>query len=264
MNQHLPPGIGYYPTGRWCVRHLPFPSAAVPRAGQPLPRCPRHSGIPGAGRTEDGVLPGQQHRLQPPRIGLPLPFGSERRSGRRRDDQWGSLRRFLLRAQCHVSRRMTSAQPPRPVRRARPASPTSLTALRTRFSMQKNMPAASTRPWRRRSGTAARRGRTARSPLFPWLPPPMKLPPRAFQPGFAIAALAARGAPDAIGPGSMFQVRPTRTGQLRSDPGLDGSRRRHPSRPGRRQRPHAGPRHESHDLVGRRHSKGRRSAGRRW
>jgi prepilin-type N-terminal cleavage/methylation domain-containing protein len=47
------------------------------------------------------------------------------------------------------------------------------------------------------------------SPLFPWLPPPMNLPPRGFQPGFAIAALAARGAPDAIGPGSKFQVRPS-------------------------------------------------------
>ena len=47
------------------------------------------------------------------------------------------------------------------------------------------------------------------SPLFPWLPPPMNLPPRAFQPGFAIAALAARGAPDAIGPGSKFQVQPS-------------------------------------------------------
>ena len=35
------------------------------------------------------------------------------------------------------------------------------------------------------------------------------LPGKAFQPGFAIAALAARGAPDAIGPGSKFQVQPT-------------------------------------------------------
>jgi prepilin-type N-terminal cleavage/methylation domain-containing protein len=47
------------------------------------------------------------------------------------------------------------------------------------------------------------------SPLFPWLPPPMNLPSRGFQPGFAIAALAARGAPDAIGPGSKFQVQPS-------------------------------------------------------
>jgi prepilin-type N-terminal cleavage/methylation domain-containing protein len=47
------------------------------------------------------------------------------------------------------------------------------------------------------------------SPLFPWLPPPMDLPPRGFQPAFAIAALATRGAPDAIGDNSKFQVVPT-------------------------------------------------------
>jgi prepilin-type N-terminal cleavage/methylation domain-containing protein len=45
--------------------------------------------------------------------------------------------------------------------------------------------------------------------VFPWQPPPMTLPPRAFQPGFAIAALANLGAPDAIGPGSKFQIQPT-------------------------------------------------------
>ncbi len=44
--------------------------------------------------------------------------------------------------------------------------------------------------------------------LFPWQPPPMTLPGKAFQPGFAIVALAGRGAPDAIGPGSKFQVQP--------------------------------------------------------
>jgi hypothetical protein len=44
---------------------------------------------------------------------------------------------------------------------------------------------------------------------FPWQPPPMSLPPRAFQPGFAIAALANLGAPNAIGPGSIFRVQPT-------------------------------------------------------
>jgi prepilin-type N-terminal cleavage/methylation domain-containing protein len=43
---------------------------------------------------------------------------------------------------------------------------------------------------------------------FPWQPPPMNLPPRAFQPGFAIAALASLGAPNAMGPGSIFQVQP--------------------------------------------------------
>ena len=37
----------------------------------------------------------------------------------------------------------------------------------------------------------------------------MTPPGKAFQPGFAIPALAARGAPNAIGPGSIFQVQPT-------------------------------------------------------
>ena len=47
------------------------------------------------------------------------------------------------------------------------------------------------------------------SPFFGWLPPPMTLPGKAFQSGFAIPALTNRGAPNAIGPGSKFQVRPT-------------------------------------------------------
>ena len=47
------------------------------------------------------------------------------------------------------------------------------------------------------------------SPVFGSLPPPMNLPSKAFQPGFALPALASRGAPNAIGPGSRFQVRPT-------------------------------------------------------
>ncbi len=47
------------------------------------------------------------------------------------------------------------------------------------------------------------------TPFFPWQPPPMQLPQKIFQPAFAIAGLAARGAPNAIGPGSKFQLRPT-------------------------------------------------------
>ncbi len=48
------------------------------------------------------------------------------------------------------------------------------------------------------------------SPLaFPWLPPPMNPPGKGFGPGFCIAAFVARGAPNAIGPGSIFQVQPT-------------------------------------------------------
>jgi prepilin-type N-terminal cleavage/methylation domain-containing protein len=49
------------------------------------------------------------------------------------------------------------------------------------------------------------------SPKFPWQPAPMQMPGKAFQPGFAIAALVPIGAPNVIGPGSIFQVRP-RTG----------------------------------------------------
>ncbi len=45
--------------------------------------------------------------------------------------------------------------------------------------------------------------------VFAWQPPPMNPPPKAFGPGFCIAALAGRGAPNAIGPGSIFQVQPT-------------------------------------------------------
>src|SRR6185312_11773236 len=47
------------------------------------------------------------------------------------------------------------------------------------------------------------------SPLFPWQPSPMILPGKSFQLGFAIAAFVGRGAPDAIGPGSIFQVQPS-------------------------------------------------------
>lgn len=45
--------------------------------------------------------------------------------------------------------------------------------------------------------------------LFPWQPYPMQPPGKAFQPGFAIPALAALGAVNAVGPGSKFQVQPT-------------------------------------------------------
>lgn len=45
--------------------------------------------------------------------------------------------------------------------------------------------------------------------VFAWQVPPMDLPPRAFQPGFAIAGLVPLGATDAIGPRSKFQLRPT-------------------------------------------------------
>ena len=48
------------------------------------------------------------------------------------------------------------------------------------------------------------------SPVFAWQPPPMVLPGKAFQAGFCIPALASRGAPDAVGPRSKFDVQPTK------------------------------------------------------
>ena len=97
------------------------------------------------------------------------------------------------------------------------------------------------------------------APLFPWQPPPMTLPGKAFQPGFAIAALATRGAPNAIGPGSIFQVQPipgncdpTRAATAHTGGmvvGLaDGSVRT------------SGRGYERRRLVGRRDARGRRSA----
>jgi prepilin-type N-terminal cleavage/methylation domain-containing protein len=61
--------------------------------------------------------------------------------------------------------------------------------------------------------TAFRDGGTAwaycTSPLFAGQPPPMNPPYQGFGPGFCIAAFVAQGAPNAIGPGSKFQVQPT-------------------------------------------------------
>jgi prepilin-type N-terminal cleavage/methylation domain-containing protein len=47
------------------------------------------------------------------------------------------------------------------------------------------------------------------SAVFPWQPPPMSFPGKALLPGFAIPGLAGRGAPNVIGPNSIFQVDPT-------------------------------------------------------
>ena len=44
---------------------------------------------------------------------------------------------------------------------------------------------------------------------FPWLPPLHPPPGKAFSPGFCIPAVANQGAPNAIGPQSIFQVQPT-------------------------------------------------------
>ena len=45
--------------------------------------------------------------------------------------------------------------------------------------------------------------------VLPWLPPPMAPPVKAFAPGFCIPAFANQGAPNAIGPQSIFRVQPS-------------------------------------------------------
>jgi hypothetical protein len=44
--------------------------------------------------------------------------------------------------------------------------------------------------------------------VFAWQAPPMNFPGKAFQPGFCVAPLAALGAPDVLGPTSIFQYQP--------------------------------------------------------
>lgn len=45
--------------------------------------------------------------------------------------------------------------------------------------------------------------------VFPWLPAPMAPPMKAFQTGICIRALVPLGAPNSVGEGSKFQVRPS-------------------------------------------------------
>ena len=142
------------------------------------------------------------------------------------------------------------------VLRAKPASPTSLTALRTRFSMQKICPLLQ---HDHGAGVQGRRhGVGVLRVPFPGCHRPCNLPPRAFQPGFAIAALAARGAPMPSAPGRVSgpapgNCDPTRASTPHAGGILVGLRR---------QRPHAVPRHEPHHLVGRSDAQGRRMLGR--
>ena len=176
------------------------------------------------------LLPGQQRRLQPAGGSLPVPFGPERRSGRRRDDRRGYVRRVLLRAERPGVGGTTSPDPPTVTRRARPASPPSRTALRTPSSTPRSTPAAPTRPCRRRSGTAARRGRTARPRVFPWQPPPMTPAGQGVPAGVrdrrpGDPRRPRRHRPRVEVPGPAHAV----SGQLRPDPGRDGSPRRHRS-----------------------------------
>ena len=212
--------------------------------------------ISAAGRTDRGALSGQQQRLQPAGASLPLPFGSERRSGRCRVGRWGFVRRVLLRVQCHGGCGQNSPPP----------GPQGKTALgrHHRRHFEHHSPCREICPLHQyddgasRSRTAAVRGRTAaaRLPLAAAAHgaagqnvPRGVLHPRSSDPG----------APDAIGAGSIFQVQPAVLGNC--DPTRAATAHdAHRGRPGRRQRPHAVAEHERRHLVGRRDASGRRSA----
>ena len=169
---------------------------------------------------------------------------------------------FSFGASCYAPNALVIADrysPPHSAGQER-ASPTSPTALSNTILHAEKYARCTNTPWHRRSGTAARLG-VLHGLVFPWQPPPMMLPGKAFQPGFAIAGLGGPRAPrrhwprvDLSGPAHSV------SGQLRSDAGLDGSPRRHAGWPGRRQRPHAGPEHERRHLVGGRDALGGRSA----
>ena len=144
-----------------------------------------------------------------------VPVGLQRRRGVLIID-WESFSRPAMPRMPWFRPGPIHASPPVPNPQGKARIPTtSRTALRTRFSMPKNMRAARTR-----YGAAFQDGGTAGyiTPPVCLQPPPMIPPGKAFQPGFAIAALVGRGAPNAIGPGSIFQVQPSRTTAIRPGP----------------------------------------------
>jgi prepilin-type N-terminal cleavage/methylation domain-containing protein len=201
-NQHLPPGIGYYPNatngvfGTYYFHLLPFLEqdnlyrAALGTVAFPAPDRPRTVYYPGNNTvyscpvsvficpSDPSVGPGGEVTING------IPFG----------------------ASSYAPNAMVIA-PNGPQGKARIhaniSDGTSNTILHAEKFARCSTPAL---PLALGDGGTAWAYCT--SPLFPWQLPPMDLPPRAFFPGFAIAALSARGAPDAIGPGSRFQVQP--------------------------------------------------------
>ncbi len=200
VNQHLPPGIGYYPPaggafGTYFFHLLPYLEqdnlyrAAVGTLRFPAPDGPRTVCYPGNNTVYSRVV---SVFLCPsdPSVG---PSGEVTING------------IPFGASSYAPNAMVIG-PDGPQGKARLAhitdgsSNTILHAEKYARCSTPDLP-----PGLGNGGTA---WAYCTSPLFPWLPPPMDLPPEAFFPGFAIAALAARGAPDAIGPGSKFQVQP--------------------------------------------------------
>ncbi|HEY7313708.1 MAG TPA: DUF1559 domain-containing protein [Gemmataceae bacterium] len=205
VHQHLPPGIGYYPTatngvfGTYHFHLLPYLEQdnlyrlALGSVPFPPPAGPTTVYYPG----NNGV-----HR-QPVRIFLCPSDPSVGPGGTVAIDG------ETFGASCYVPNGLVSGMgPPSPGPQGRTAfatitdgtSNTILHAEKYARCTNTAMPPAF------QDGGTAWSYSTAL--IFAWQPQPMTPPAKAFQPGFAIAALANLGAPDAIGPGSRFQVRP--------------------------------------------------------
>jgi prepilin-type N-terminal cleavage/methylation domain-containing protein len=200
---HLPPGIGYYPTatngafGTYHIHLLPYLEqdnlyrSALGAVPFPPPCGPKTVYYPGNNNVYSQPVP---IFLCPsdPSVG---------------PDGVVTINGFSFGASSYAPNAMLIAQHGPPGKARIPADiqdGTSNTLLHAeKYARCSNTTMA---PAFRDGGTA---WAYCTSPLFPWQPPPMNLPPKAFQPGFCIAALAARGAPNAIGPGSKFQVQPT-------------------------------------------------------
>jgi prepilin-type N-terminal cleavage/methylation domain-containing protein len=213
VNQHLPPGIGYYPTaanrafgtywfhllpfveqGNLYTRSLgsvPFPPPVGPTVvyypgndtvyAQPVPvfLCPSDPSVESGGVViVDGVTFGAagyavnaRASAQTPGPGVP-PVLIPQGKARVPADFADGASNTILHAEKYA--RCSSTAMPPPV-------------------------SAGGNAWAYCTSAGA----------YPWLPPPMNPPGRMFQTGFAIGALVPLGAPDAVGPGSKFQLQPT-------------------------------------------------------
>jgi prepilin-type N-terminal cleavage/methylation domain-containing protein len=205
VNQHLPPGVGYYPTapngvfGTYHFHLLPYLeqdnlfNSSLGSVSLPPPDGPTVVHYPGNnnvyGQKVAAFLCPSDPSVGPGGVVLVngVPFG----------------------AACYVANGFVAGQsaPPGPQGRTRLADVAdglSNTILHAeKYARCSNTTMA---PPFRDGGTA---WAYCTALVFPWQPPPMDLPPHGFQPGFAIAGLVPLGATDAVGPRSKFQVRPT-------------------------------------------------------
>jgi prepilin-type N-terminal cleavage/methylation domain-containing protein len=207
---HLPPGIGYYPTaengvfGNYHLHLLPFLEQ-----GDLYDRSLGSVPFPGGPKTVH--YPGNNNVYSQPVPTFLCPSDSSVESG-----GVVTVDSVLFGASCYSPNALVMARAdftvsppvPNPQGKARipndfadGTSHTILLAEKYARCTNTNMVPAF------QDGGAAWSYTT--TPVFPWQPPPMTPPGKAFQSGFAIAALVARGAPNAVGPGSLFKIQPT-------------------------------------------------------